>query len=384
MTSDTDITKSVVIAAGGTGGHLFPAQALAEELGRRGYELTLITDKRGQEYAKSFPNASIVEVSAATFANRSIIGRLIAGLRIIVGIAEATWKMLRLRPNVVVGFGGYPSLPAVVGGILLRVPCCLHEQNSVLGRVNKRLAPFVTKIASTFPNLRGLSPNHQSRVAITGNPVRDNVRQRAASTYRAPGNAVDDVSPIKVLVFGGSQGASIFSEIVPAAIAELPETLRARLSVVQQCRDPEIEKVQKIYQSQGVAADVRSFFDDLPSKIEEAHLVLCRAGASSVTELAAIGRPGILVPLPSAMDDHQTYNAGFLADQGAGWLMRQPEFQVDRLSQLLRQLFQDPARLNVAAQKASSLGKPAATEALADLVDELALGSAAVARGAPA
>ena len=380
MTGGDDKARSVVIAAGGTGGHLFPAQALAEELGRRGYDLTLITDKRGQEYAKSFPNASIVEVSAATFANRSIIGRLFAGLSIILGIAEATWKLLRMRPNVVVGFGGYPSLPAVVGGILLRVPCCLHEQNSVLGRVNKRLAPFVTKIASTFPELRGLSPNHQSRVVITGNPVRDTVRQRAASAYSAPSTG----APIKVLVFGGSQGASVFSDVVPAAISGLPEDLRARLKIVQQCRDPEIEEVQNIYQSQGVAADVRSFFDDLPSKIEDAHLVLCRAGASSVTELAAIGRPGILVPLPSAMDDHQTYNAGFLADQGAGWLMPQPDFQVDRLSQLLRQLFQDPARLNVAAQKAASLGKPAATEALADLVDDLALGQSAVARGAPA
>lgn len=380
MTGGDDRTKSVVIAAGGTGGHLFPAQALAEELGRRGYELTLITDKRGQEYAKSFPNASIVEVSAATFANRSIIGRLFAGLSIIVGIGEATWRLLRLRPDVVVGFGGYPSLPAVVGGILLRVPCCLHEQNSVLGRVNKRLAPFVTKIASTFPELRGLSPSHQSRVVVTGNPVRDTVRQRAASAYNAPGEG----SPIKVLVFGGSQGASVFSEIVPKAISVLPEAMRVRLNVVQQCRDSEIEEVQKVYQSQNIVADIRSFFDDLPSKIEDAHLVLCRAGASSVTELAAIGRPGILVPLPSAMDDHQTYNAGFLADQGAGWLMPQPEFQVDRLSQLLRQLFQDPARLNVAAQKASSLGKPAATEALADLVDDLAMGQAAVARGAPA
>jgi len=379
MTSGDDRSKSVVIAAGGTGGHLFPAQALAEELGRRGYELTLITDKRGQEYAKSFPNASIVEVSAATFANRSLIGRLFAGLSIIVGIAEATWKLLRMRPNVVVGFGGYPSLPAVMGGILLRVPCCVHEQNSVLGRVNKRLAPFVTKIASTFPELRGLSPSLQSRVVTTGNPVRDNVRQRAASSYNAPGEG----APINVLVFGGSQGASVFSEVVPAAISGLPEDLRARLKIVQQCRDPEIEEVQNIYQSQGVAADVRSFFDDLPSKIEDAHLVLCRAGASSVTELAAIGRPGILVPLPSAMDDHQTYNAGLLADQGAGWLMPQPDFQVDRLSQLLRQLFQDPARLNVAAQKAASLGKPAATEALADLVDDLALGQSAVARGAP-
>ena len=380
MMGSPGVTKSVVIAAGGTGGHLFPAQALAEELGRRGYHLTLVTDKRGQEYAKSFPDASIVEVSAATFANRSIVGRLVAAVSIIVGIMEATWKLFRLKPGVVVGFGGYPSLPAVVGCILLRKPCCLHEQNSVLGRVNKRLAPFVTKIASTFPDLRGLSKDLQSRVVITGNPVRDNVRKRAASAYAAPTGE----SEINVLVFGGSQGASVFSDIVPHAIAKLPDELRGRICVVQQCRDPEIGEVEQIYRSHGISADVRSFFDDLPAKIEDAHLVLCRAGASTVTELAAIGRPCILVPLPGAMDDHQTFNAAFLADQGAGWLMKQPDFEVDRLVRLMQQLFLDPARLSAAAQKAASLGKPSATELLADLVGELAVGKPVVASGAPA
>ena len=368
MAGQSDAIKSAVIAAGGTGGHLFPAQALAEELGRRGYALTLVTDKRGQEYAKAFPEASIIEVSAATFANRNILGRLVAGISIIVGIVEATWSLFRLRPSVVIGFGGYPSLPAVVGGVVLRRPCCLHEQNSVLGRVNKRLAPFVARIASTFPNLRGLSSAHQSRVVVTGNPVRDTVRRQVGTAYRP----LEPASEIHILVFGGSQGASVFSEIVPAAISNLSVQMRQRIRVTQQCRESEIDDVRELYGDENVRVEAQSFFDDLPERIANAHLVICRSGASTVTELAAIGRPAVFVPLPGAMDDHQTYNARFLVDEGAGWLLRQSEMTVDSLKSLLQELLSQPNKLSEAATQALSLGKPNATEKFADLIDELA------------
>jgi len=357
----------VVIAAGGTGGHLFPAEALAQELQRRGRPVVLITDERGRQYAENFPASEVIGVKAATFSGRGPVGRLMAGISILTGIAAARASLKRLKPLAVVGFGGYPSLPAMAAAIMDGVPACIHEQNAVLGRVNKRLAPFVTAVASTFPTLKGLAPHAQGKLVVTGNPVRDAVIAKASAPYAAPGKLGD----IKLLVFGGSQGAQFFAKIVPEALGLLDPGMARRIHVVQQARPEDEGAVRASYAKSGIAAEVAPFFKNLPERMAEAHLVIGRGGASTICELAVIGRPAIIVPLPSAMDDHQTYNAKFLADIGAAVALKQRDVTAKKLAEHLSAFFSDPAKLDAAAAAARSLGRPDATRALADLVETL-------------
>jgi len=361
-----------VLAAGGTGGHLFPAQALAGELVRRGRRVVVMTDGRGHNYGSAFPGAEIATVPAATFAGRSALGRIAAFGVIALGVAAALLKLLNLRPRAVVGFGGYPSLPVMMAASLARVPAALHEQNAVPGRVNRLLAPRVQRIAATFPFVR-FAPAHPERIVFTGNPVRAEAAALRAAPYLAPVAG----GPIKLLVFGGSQGARALSEIVPAALTRLPEDLRARLSITQQARAEDLDMVESAYRAAGLQAEVAKFFTDLPRRMADAHLVIARSGASTLSELTVIGRPAILVPYPTAMDDHQSANADVLEKANAAWVIKQDRLTPDGLAALLTEIFMHPDTLAARAAAAKALGHPDAAARLADLAETLAESEAA-------
>ena len=358
--------STIVLSAGGTGGHLFPAQALAAELLHRGQTIVVMTDARARNYGEAFPGTTIETVPSASFATRSPLKLALAPFEILRGIAVAFAKLRRLKPAAVVGFGGYPSLPVMIAARLGGLPTAIHEQNAVLGRVNRLICDGVRAVAASFPIAR-FAPNDQSRIAFTGNPVRPDVVALAASPYEAPASG----GPVRLLVFGGSQGARALSETVPAAIAKLPESLSSRLQIVQQCRPEDLDSVQAAYRRAGVHAQLASFFSDMPRRIAEAHLVIARSGASTISELAVIGRPAILIPYPFATDDHQTANAAVLAEAGAAWAIQQRDLSADDLAARLVEIFADPAGLAARAAAAAAIGKPDAAARLADVVERL-------------
>lgn len=357
----------VMIAAGGTGGHLFPGQALAQELKRRGHSIVLITDERVQHFDRLFPGADIFSVPSATFSGPGLAGVISAAAKILNGTSQSLAIMGRTKPSVVVGFGGYPTLPPMLAAILRRIPTIVHEQNAVLGRVNKAVAPFVHAIASTFPAPKYLKSGALSKLHVTGNPVRDAVLDQADVPYEPVGSG-----PIRLLVFGGSQGARVMSDIVPDALALLPAELRSRLRVTQQCREEDLDRVGKAYANAGISADLSAFFDDMPKVIARSHLVIGRAGASTVSELAVIGRPSILVPLPHSLDQDQKANAEILSKAGASKMIEQDVFTPDLLAETLSSLFADAAKLSDMAAAAKAEGKPRAVQSLADLVERVA------------
>jgi UDP-N-acetylglucosamine--N-acetylmuramyl-(pentapeptide) pyrophosphoryl-undecaprenol N-acetylglucosamine transferase len=359
--------KSVMLAAGGTGGHLFPAFALAQELGRRGIAVDLVTDTRGDRYGTGFPARAIHTVPSATLAGRSVMAAARTALALLSGV-RAAYKLLgAVRPGAVIGFGGYPTFPPLVAAKLRRIPTAIHEANAVLGRANRMLAPRVSRIATSFEQTALLSEKLASRVRFTGNPVRDAVIDWSARPYRAAGPG----EPFNLLVFGGSQGARYFSEAVPPAIARLSTDARARLCIVQQCREEDLAEVRSAYAAAGVAAELQTFFKDLPERIANAHLVVGRAGASSIAELTVLGRPALLVPLPHAVDNDQLRNATRLAEAGAGWCLEQRALTVEKLSETISSLMAEPAVLSAAAGAAKQLGRPDAVVRLADLAEEL-------------
>ena len=360
----------IVIAAGGTGGHLFPGQALAQELRRRGRRIALITDERVQRFDRLFPDADIYPVPAATPSGKGAIGLVRAAPAILAGIARSFGILGRIKPAALIGFGGYPTLPPVAAAILRGVPVCVHEQNAVLGRVNRLVAPYVGAIASTFEAPKFLKARDAGKVVLTGNPVRDVVMAVADRGYQAPA----DEEHIHLLVFGGSQGARVMSDVVPGALAQLPDVLRRRLSVVQQARAEDIERVRAVYAAAGIAAELSAFFDDMPERLAAAHLVIGRSGASTISELAIVGRPSILVPLPHSLDNDQKANAEKLARSGAAWAIEQKNFTETALAALLTTLLADPAQLAAAARAAKAHGQPHAVRDLADLVERLGRG----------
>ena len=324
----------IVIAAGGTGGHLFPGQALAQELRRRGRQIVLITDERVQRFDALFPGADIYSVPSATPNDRGAIGLLKALPAIVSGVVQAFNILGRVKPSVVIGFGGYPTLPPLAAAILRRVPTCVHEQNAVLGRVNRLVAPYVLAIASTFAGPKFLRQKDLPRLVLTGNPVRDAVVAHAASPFSAPHGD----SRIELLIFGGSQGARVMSDIVPDALALLPAELRTRLHVVQQARAEDIERVREQYRAADIDAELETFFDDMPTRIAAAHLVIGRSGASTVAELTVIGRPSVLVPLPHSLDNDQKANAQKLQAAGAGVMIEQKDFTAEGAPDAVRRL----------------------------------------------
>lgn len=360
----------IVIAAGGTGGHLFPAQALANELIARGHEITLITDERGMRWKDSFEGTDMVTSSSATIARRGFVGKVQA----LITIMSAVWSNYRLlgrmRPAAVVGFGGYPSIPPMIAAVLRRLPRAIHEQNGVMGRANRALAPRMTAVGVTVPNPVGIPAKARTRQTLVGNPVRAEVVKQAGRKYIAPGIEGD----INLLVFGGSQGAAILSTVVPEAIGLLSEPLRQRLKVCQQSRAEDLEKVRTLYEDIGVMALVETFYNDMPQRMRDAHLVISRSGASTVCELMVIGRPSILVPLPQALDGDQAANAKYLVEAGGAWLMPQKEMSVEAVRKLLTDLLEDSSALQGAAEAAREMGRPRAAQELADLVESIAKG----------
>lgn len=359
--------KSVMLAAGGTGGHLFPAFALAQELGRRGVVVDLVTDSRGDRYGTGFPARAIHTVPSATLAGRSIVGAAKTVLSLVSGVSAAFSLFGRVRPGAVIGFGGYPTFPPLVAAKLRRIPTAIHEANAVLGRANRMLAPRVSRIATSFEQTALLADSLSPRVRFTGNPVRDAVIDWSARPYRAA--APDE--PFNLLVFGGSQGARYFSEAVPPAIAHLTSNQKSRLRIVQQCREEDLAEVRNAYAAMGVTAELQPFFKDLPERMANAHLVIGRAGASSIAELTVLGRPAVLVPLPHAVDNDQLRNATRIADAGAGWCLEQKSLTTEKLSETVSSLMEQPAVLSGAAAAAKALGRPDAVVRLADLAEEL-------------
>jgi UDP-N-acetylglucosamine--N-acetylmuramyl-(pentapeptide) pyrophosphoryl-undecaprenol N-acetylglucosamine transferase len=355
----------VLLAAGGTGGHLFPAEALAAALAARGVAVELATDARAVGYGGKFPARAMHVIPSAT--PRGPFGYVKAGAVIALGVARAYRLLGRLRPAAVVGFGGYPSIPAVLAASLRRIPSLIHEQNGVMGRANRLLAPRVTAIATSFAGVLDAEPALAAKATRTGNPLRPAVIA-AIAPYAPP--APD--GQLRLLAFGGSQGARIMADVVPPAVERLEPTLRARLALVQQARPEDLERVRATYARLGVAAEVEPFFRDLPARIAAAHLVVSRSGASTVAELAALGRPAVLVPLPHALDQDQFANAKVLEAAAGAILLRQDAFTPERLAREIAALAADPARLSATAAGARSAGAPDAAARLADLVMRVA------------
>ncbi|WP_282021455.1 UDP-N-acetylglucosamine--N-acetylmuramyl-(pentapeptide) pyrophosphoryl-undecaprenol N-acetylglucosamine transferase [Ruegeria faecimaris] len=355
----------LLIAAGGTGGHMFPAQALAEAMLHRGWRVRLSTDTRGARYTGGFPHSTeIVEASSATFARGGLPAKLMVGPKIAGGVAGMAFQMLRDRPDVVVGFGGYPSIPALGAATMLKIPRMIHEQNGVLGRVNQLFATRVAQVAC------GVWPTDLPDCAKgihTGNPVRAAVLDRAAAGYIPPGDY-----PMSILVMGGSQGARILSQIVPEAIAALPDEMRRHIRVAHQARDEDGARVSAFYDDHGIRAEVKPFFQDVPRRMSDAQLVISRSGASSVADISVIGRPSILIPYAAAAGDHQTANARGLVQAGGAIMIPENLLDVPSLTQQITAVLTNPEAAQKMAHAALSTGAPDATERLVAQVEQLA------------
>jgi UDP-N-acetylglucosamine--N-acetylmuramyl-(pentapeptide) pyrophosphoryl-undecaprenol N-acetylglucosamine transferase len=360
-------TRNVMLAAGGTGGHLFPAFALAEELKRRGIVVDLITDLRGDRYGDDFPAREVYRVPSATLAAKTPLAAAKTTWTLSRGLAHAMAVMRRVKPQAVIGFGGYPTFPPLLAAKLSGIPTGLHEQNAVLGRANRMLARRVNAIATSFERTSLLNGNMIGKARYTGNPVRDIVIAASARPFNVPRPG----DRFELLVFGGSQGARFFADAVPPAIVSLADDVRGRIHVTQQARDEDLARVRDAYGAAGITATVEPFFKDLPERMAAAHLVIGRAGASTVAELTVIGRPSILVPLPHALDNDQLQNATRLAEAGGGWAIAQRDLSVERLRGEIERLARDQAALEVAAQAAKSQGRPDAVIRLADLAEDL-------------
>ena len=357
------MSKVCVVAAGGTGGHMFPAEALARELASRGWRVVLATDARGEQYAHAFPAEERLALDAAT--GSGPIGLLKAGLAILKGVGQAQSAFARIGADVVVGFGGYPSAPALVAAVATRRPTLIHEQNAVLGRTNRMLAPAVGTVASAFPTLGRAPAKVKARAKLVGNPVRPDIRALFDRAYVAPAGD----GPIHVLVTGGSQGARILSETAPRALAALPEAIRSRLKVQQQSRPETLESARQIYLEAGINAEVAPFFRDMADRLSRAHLVIGRAGASTCSELAVAALPSVLIPLKIAMDDHQTLNARALSAAGAARVIAEDDVTVESLTAALSEVLSNPLRLTAMSAAARSVAIPDAAARLADLVE---------------
>jgi UDP-N-acetylglucosamine--N-acetylmuramyl-(pentapeptide) pyrophosphoryl-undecaprenol N-acetylglucosamine transferase len=361
--------KLVALAAGGTGGHLFPAEALARELMARGYRVALITDRRGQTFGERI-GVELHRIRAGRL-GAGLSGKVVAVAEMAIGTLGAQRLLRRLAPACAVGFGGYPSVPTMLAAARLGLPTLIHEQNALLGRANRLLAPRVARIAASFADTEGVRAKDRAKLVLTGNPVRPAITLMRGVGYPA----VDTDEPFRVLILGGSQGARILGTMVPQAMAQLDESLRHRLDVAQQARPEDLVAARLAYRDAGITAEIEHFFDDVPARLASAHLVISRAGASTVAELAAIGRPAILVPFAAAAEDHQSLNARAFAATGAAWIMAEPEFTAEALAARLTALSADPAGLARAAAAAAAQGRPQAAHDLADLVDRIAGGA---------
>ncbi|WP_029618839.1 undecaprenyldiphospho-muramoylpentapeptide beta-N-acetylglucosaminyltransferase [Pseudorhizobium marinum] len=352
----------ILLAAGGTGGHLFPAEALGHELKARGYSVHLVTDSRAERFAGSFPADEVHVVASATFGSKNPIALLRSGWKMWSGLRAARRLIGRLKPAAVIGFGGYPTVPPLLAATSMGVPSLIHEQNAVMGRANKALASRVKAIAGGF--LPESSGTYAAKTVITGNPVRPAVLAAAETIYR-PSAAAQE---FRLLVFGGSQGAQFFSKAIPAAIGLLDPAQRARLNVTQQARADDADAVAEAYRALDIPAAVSPFFADMAERLADAHLVICRSGASTVSEIAVIGRPAILVPYPYALDHDQAANAAALVAKGGAAVVAQADLSPERLAELITAAMAEPERLEKMATAAKQAGRADAAALLADLV----------------
>ena len=357
----------IVVAAGGTGGHMVPGHAVARRLEALGFRVALMTDDRGLRYPGLFEGMPRHVLASGTLGG-GLKGKVTALAKIYEGAKTARRLMQVDRPAVVAGFGGYPALPSLLAAISLGIPVIIHEQNAVLGRVNRLLAGFTAAIATTFSHTRRLKARLNARTHVTGNPV----RQEILALRDLPYPEFNDRSAFRILVIGGSQGAKILADVVPAAIDLLPPELKRRVRITQQCREADLETVRKLYVRVGVSAECSAYITDMADKLRLAHLVIARAGASTLSELTAVGRPSILVPLPTAMDDHQTANARDVADAGGAILIPQGEFTPEALAATIRAFAETPASLVEMANMAKAAGRPEAAAELAQLIARVA------------
>jgi len=358
----------IVLAAGGTGGHVFPAQAVAEELQARGRRLVLITDRRGVRYRGALAELESHNISAGTPLARGPVARSLGIVKLLLGVREAARLLRRLEPAAVIGFGGYPSVPTMIAASRASLATAIHEQNAILGRANRLLAPRVLRIATSFERTSAIRESDLIKIAITGNPVRPAIAALASSTYPAPSHD----GPLNLLIIGGSQGARLFADLVPAAIALLPPQIRDRLDIAQHCRPEDLDRVRKSFAAENIQATCSAFFEDIPARLRKAHLVICRAGATTVSELAVAGRPAIFVPFAHATDDHQTANAATLQAAGGSIILGESDAKPARLAECLNGFLASPKALAKAAAAAHGVGRPMAGQTLADLVEALA------------
>ena len=365
-----------VLAAGGTGGHMIPAHALAAELKSRGHGVLLITDERGARFPGLFEDVPVHILPAGRLGGGPL-GWLKAAGSVLKGRGEAKRLYREHKPDAVVGFGGYPAFPALLAASALKIPTVIHEQNAVIGRVNRLLAGEAEAIGTAYDQIDRLKSRYGDKVALVGNPVREEI----ARLGELPFPPFDEVAPLKILVTGGSQGATILSEIVPSGLGMLEPSLRRRLQVVQQCRPDDIDRVRSQYAELGIPAEVMTYIEDMATKLADAHLMIGRAGASTIAELTAAGRPAILIPFAAATDDHQTANAREMVKAGGARAIAQANFTPDVLARQIEALAMDPVALNNAAARALSVGRPHAARDLADLVERVGNGVAPVAVG---
>lgn len=364
MTAASD--RPILLAAGGTGGHLFPAEALARALIARGVPVELMTDTRALAYSGAFPARAVHAVPSATPSTGSMLSKAKAGLQLGLGTLQAYGLLGGIKPSAIVGFGGYPTVPPTLAAAWRGIPVVLHEQNAVMGRANRFLASKATRVATGFAALGKADASVRAKAVQTGNPIRPAVLAAAATPYPAVVGGI-----LNLLVTGGSQGARVMSDVVPSAIAALPSDLRSCLRIVQQARDEDEVRVRSTYHLAGVRAEVSAFFKDLPTRIAAAHIVIARSGASTVSELSVIGRPAILVPLPGALDQDQAANAAVLGEAGAAIVVEQKAFTASWLAAELARILADPHELAGRAASARRVGQPEGAERLADLVMSL-------------
>jgi UDP-N-acetylglucosamine--N-acetylmuramyl-(pentapeptide) pyrophosphoryl-undecaprenol N-acetylglucosamine transferase len=365
-----------VLAAGGTGGHMIPAHALAAELRSRGHGVLLITDERGARFPGLFEGVPVHILPAGRLGGGPI-GMLKALGAVVKGRGEAKRLYREHTPDAVVGFGGYPAFPSLLAASSAKIPTVLHEQNAVLGRVNRRLAGDAVAIGTAYDQVDRLKPKHADKAVLVGNPVRVEI----ARLGELPFPPFDEIAPLKILVTGGSQGATVLSKVVPTGLGMLAPSLRRRLQIVQQCRPEDIERVRSQYAELGIPAELMTYIEDMPEKIADAHLVIGRAGASTVAELTAAGRPAILIPFAAATDDHQTANAREVVRAGGARSIQESGFTPQVLARQIEALAMDPVALSNAAARALSVGRPHAARDLADLVERVGGGLSPVAVG---
>lgn len=355
---------TIILSGGGTGGHVFPARALAEELKSRGYDIILATDTRGLKYFDGLDANMPRHIIASGTYTSGILGKVLGGLELVKGLYQSIKLVRQVKPIAIVGFGGYPSAPPLFAGQILGVRTVLHEQNAILGLANKLLAPLASKIALSYEHTVGLDEKLKAKSVFTGNPV----RQAIANLSIVPYPSMDD--KITIMIVGGSQGAKVFSDIVPRAIAKLPAELQSRLHIIQQSRPDAVDAVRAIYADTKTDFEIQSFFDDMPERIKATHLFITRSGASSVAEMTAAGRPAIYVPFPWNRDNQQVFNAEQVEKAGGGWMILEKNLTVDALQLTLQNLLESPEILQKAAQAAKNQGRIDAAHRLADIVAE--------------